>query len=420
MYMIILVGVVFAAGTAGFIAQRGFKTITEIQMWTPRFKAPIMLFIMLLLFQSIYSYLSYNNIIIVGIGLMSYLAPMFAIAISYFAISDSSEFRRTLWIYCIFALLLAASVYLSFSGNEHQLLKEVGSGLLIYDQGTILKAHAGYMRSSEIAGWHMGAAASFILILAFSSESRTTWVFSVLSIVVLLLAIGMTGRRKMIMQFFLFVALYGGLFMYFRRSISVKVMLSVCAVLAVFWVVSQTIFPSLSSTDLDLYYARGISVFGDADERFRELGIGSVEWAINRVGLFGGGIGIAAQGAGSQGVNIAGGAGEGGIGRIVVELGIPGFLLVVWLAYETIRFFGKSLSFASLEDNRDARFAIGVAAFIGANIPTYIVASQVYGDLNILIFLGFLVGFIFAVPKMIFIQQEKHKRQLEQEARYNN
>jgi len=146
MYMIILVGVVFAAGTAGFIAQRGFKTITEIQMWTPRFKAPIMLFIMLLLFQSIYSYLSYNNIIIVGIGLMSYLAPMFAIAISYFAISDSSEFRRTLWIYCIFALLLAASVYLSFSGNEHQLLKEVGSGLLIYDQGTILKAHAGYMR----------------------------------------------------------------------------------------------------------------------------------------------------------------------------------------------------------------------------------------------------------------------------------
>jgi len=104
----------------------------------------------------------------------------------------------------------------------------------------------------------------------------------------------------------------------------------------------------------------------------------------------------------------------------VVELGIPGFLLVLWLAYETIRFFGKSLSFASLEDNRDARFAIGIAAFVGANIPTYIVASQVYGDLNILIFLGFLVGFIFAVPKMMFIQQEKHKRQLEQEARYNN
>jgi len=82
-----LVSIVFVAGTAGFIAQKGFKTLTEIQMWTPRFKVPILLFIMLILFHSIYSYLSYNNIIIVGIGLMSYLAPMFAIAISLLCFS---------------------------------------------------------------------------------------------------------------------------------------------------------------------------------------------------------------------------------------------------------------------------------------------------------------------------------------------
>ncbi len=410
-YMIVLVGVVFAAGAIGFLVQKGVKTLTEIQMWTPRFKVPIMLFFMLIVFYSVYSYLAYNNVIIVGIGVMSYIAPLLAISISYFAITDSSGFRFTLSIYCLFALLLAASVYLSFNGNGHQILKEVGVGLLIYDQGTILKAHAGYMRSSEIAGWHMGAAASFMLIMAFSSEKRSTWFMAIVSIVILLIAIGMTGRRKMILQFFMFVCLYAGFYMYFRRNISVKVMLAACAVLGVIWVASQYVFPSLGGKELNMYYQRGISVFGDAGDRFRGLGIGSVKWAYDRFGLLGGGVGIAAQGTGAQGINIAGGAGEGGIGRIVAELGLPGILLVIWLVYETVRFFGKALSFAALDDGEDARFAIGIAAFIAANIPTYIVASQVYGDLNILIFLGFLVGFVFALPKIIYIQNEKSKEQ---------
>lgn len=415
-FMVVLVGAVFAAGTAGFIAQKGFRSIMEIQMWTPRFKIPVMLFMILIVFQSIYSYLNYNNIIIVGVGVMSYLAPMVAIAISYFAVSNEKDFRSVIIVYCLFSIALAATVYISFNGNQHILLKEVGSGLLIYDQGTILKAHAGFMRSSEIAGWHMGAAASFLLIMSFSSEKRSTWLWSVVLIVLLLIAIGMTGRRKMIMQFFLFAALYGGFYMYFRKSISVKVMLAACAVLFTIWGTSHFIFPSLSTTELDLYYARGLSVFGDADERFRELGLGSIKWAIDRVGLFGGGVGIAAQGTGSMGINVAGGAGEGGMGRIVVELGVPGILLVLWLLIETIKFFAKALGFVSIEDSSEARFAIGVAAFIAANIPTYIVASQVYGDLYILIFLGFLAGFIFSLPKVIFIQQEKTRKEQEMHA----
>ena len=282
------------------------------------------------------------------IGLMGYIAPLFAISISYFSIKSSVDFQRVMWLYCFVAVALALTVLLSFSGYQHPLLDEVGVGLLIYDQGTVLKAHSGFMRSSEIAGWHMGSAACFLLILSFASTKRSAVIFSVVAIVLLLIAIGLTGRRKMIMQFFVFLCLYSSFYMYFRRAISSQVLVAVVLILAVFWGISSYVFPTFAGENIDLYYARGISVFGDADDRFRELGLGSIKWAIDRVGWLGAGVGVAAQGTQGLGVSIAGGAGEGGLGKIVVELGVPGLLICAWLMWTTILFFRKTLYFCLL------------------------------------------------------------------------
>jgi len=412
-FIILIVGVVFAAGALGYFLKNGLASIFEIQFWTPEFKVPMLLFFFLLLFQSLFSYLSYGNPILTIVGIMAYFSPLLAISISYFSIHQSRSFKNILWFYCAIAIFLAFSVLLSFSGYEHILLKEIGEGLLIYDQGTVLKAHAGFMRSSEIAGWHMGAAACFLVTLSFASGRRSSTAVCSVIVLLLLIAIALTGRRKMIMQFFVFLSLYAMFYLYLRRAISTQMLAGVAFTLFIFWLVSIYVFPSLSESDLDLYYARGISVFGDADERFRELGLGSITWAINRVGWFGGGVGIASQGTGSLGVNIAGGAGEGGLGKIVVELGVPGLLICAWLAWMTFAFFRKTLRFVSQEDNFESRLAIGIVAFVVANIPTYIVASQVYGDLYVLILLGFLVGFIFALPKIMLIRSEIERRKSE-------
>ena len=412
-FIILIVGVVFAAGTFGYLLRNGFSSIFEIQFWTPEFKVPMLLFFFLVVFHSLFSYLSYANPILTVIGLMAYFSPLLAISISYFSIRKSNSFERLLWFYSTIAIMLALTVVLSFLGYEHVLLKEVGDGLLIYDQGTILRAHAGFMRSSEIAGWHMGAAACFLIVLSFSSGKRSSILFCSIAIMILLIAIALTGRRKMIMQFFIFLSLYSMFYLYFRRAMSTQILAAIALVLFSLWVISVYVFPSLSSSEIDLYYARGISVFGDANERFRELGIGSISWAINRVGWFGGGVGIASQGTGSLGVNIAGGAGEGGLGKIVAELGVPGLLICAWLAWMTFKFFIKTLHFVSKNDSFESRFAIGIVAFVTANIPTYIVASQVYGDLYVLILLGFLIGFVFALPKIMFIKKEIKRKQAE-------
>lgn len=412
-FIILIVGVVFAAGTLGHFIRNGIASIFEIQFWTPEFKVPLLLFFFLLVFQSFFSYVSYENPILTMIGLMAYFSPLLAISISYFSINKSDVFKKLLWFYSVIAVLLAITVLMSFSGYENILLNEVGEGLIIYDQGTILKAHAGFMRSSEIAGWHMGAAASFLVILSFASGKRSSAVICSMVILLLLIAITLTGRRKMIMQFFIFLSIYAMFYLYLRRALSLQMFVVAALILVSIWGISVYLFPSISSSEIDLYYARGISVFGDANERFRQLGLGSISWAINRVGWLGGGVGIAAQGTNSLGVNIAGGAGEGGLGKIVVELGVPGLIICTWLAWMTFSFFLKTLRFVSKKDNFESRFAIGIAAFILANIPTYIVASPVYGDLYVLILLGFLVGFIFALPKIMFIRKEIERKQSE-------
>ena len=44
---------------------------------------------------------------------------------------------------------------------------------------------------------------------------------------------------------------------------------------------------------------------------------------------------------------------------------------------------------------------LGLAIFLLVNLMTFSVASQVYGDLFILIVLGLCSGFLFALPKLV-------------------
>jgi hypothetical protein len=42
----------------------------------------------------------------------------------------------------------------------------------------------------------------------------------------------------------------------------------------------------------------------------------------------------------------------------------------------------------------------GLVAFLGANLLMFLVSSQVYGDLFVLFLLGWVLGFVMAVPRM--------------------
>lgn len=368
--------------------------------WSTHIAAPLNVYLFVLFLQGVHSFIRYGSVILTGLGAIFYLAPLVAIVVGYYQFHQFKVVRGFLTSFCVLALIVCLSVLASFLGVQSDLFGEVGSGLIIYDQGTILKAYSGLMRSSEIASWHMGACVCFIIILVV--DKGVTLESSIASMLVLLLlsAIILTGRRKMILQIVIFSSMYFPVLRYYQGRLSTR-FLSAAIIALIFIGVAYFFIPSFEGTEYDLYVARGVSVFGDAGERFTTLGLGSIRWAYQIHGFFGGGLGVAAQGSQHFVEGNVGGAGEGGIGKLVSELGLVSLVILAWLSIAFARHLHRCLQMVADLAPEKLLFSVGVLVFLVSNIPTFIVASQVFGDVFILLVLGLLAGSLFALPRQV-------------------
>lgn len=411
--MTVMVGVVLAACSLRIFFNQE-KTFSEpFNAWSKDITAPLNLYLIILLVQASHSLIRYGSPILTSIGSIFYLAPLVAIVVGYFHFKQFRYTQQFLLLFCIFAFVACMSVLASYFGYESAYFGEVGSGLLIYDQGTILKAYSGLMRSSEIASWHMGACVCLIIILAVDRGELTRSVFASIIILVLIAAIILTGRRKMLLQIVVFAAFYLPILRYYQGRLSVGFIPMMLASVF-FMAVAYWFLPSIAGTEYDLYIARGVSVFNDAGERFASLGLGSIQWAYNAYGFFGGGLGVAAQGSQHFVQGHMSAAGEGGIGKLVSELGVFSLLILAWLSFAFARHLHRCLKMTADLSPEKLVLVVGVLVFLVSNVPTFMVASQVFGDVFVLLILGLLTGSLFALPKQVELQiQERpnHARQ---------
>lgn len=377
------------------------KAITEpFIQWTPGITTPLLIYICIILLQGIHSLLLYGSPILTGLGAIFYIAPLIAIIVGYSQFHKAEFVRHFFVVFCVLAIIAAVSVLLSFSGVDSELLGEVGSGLIIYDQGTILKAHSGLMRSSEIASWHMAASLCFLIILTSDRRSVTSIAIVSIIMVLLLSSIILTGRRKMILQIVIFSSLYFPILRFYQGRFTILASIIVGFAVVTILALGYWLTPQFSGTEYNLYFARGTSVFGDAGERFSSLGIGSIGWAYELFGFFGGGLGVATQGSQHFVEGNVGGAGEGGLGKIVSELGLVSLIFIAWLSYAFAKHIHRCLKLISRIAPSKLVVSVGVLTFLLSNVPTFIVASQVYGDVFVLLILGMLMGALFALPKL--------------------
>jgi len=214
-------------------------------------------------------------------------------------------------------------------------------------------------------------------------------------------AIILTGRRKMLVQILVFSALYLPMLRYYQGRLKSDYFVGIVLVVVIGWFASELVFTSMTFSEFELYLRRGTSVFGDVSARFEHLGIGSINWAYQRFGIFGGGLGVAAQGAQHFGGSLSAGASEGGIGKLVSEIGLISLVVVFWLLYAIGGHINSCIKLVAHKLPNKLPVVIGVACFLSANAPTFIVASQVYGDVFILIITGLLLGFLFAIPNQV-------------------
>ena len=87
----------------------------------------------------------------------------------------------------------------------------------------------------------------------------------------------------------------------------------------------------------------------------------------------------------------------------MVELGLPGLLIVLWLLAAFIRYILRCLMLSAQQfvSPRLLILVLGSAIFLLVNVMTFSVATQAYGDIFILLMLGLVSGFIFSLPRLV-------------------
>lgn len=250
-----------------------------------------------------------------------------------------------------------------------------------------------------------------------------------LAVISLLLGLGvLTGRRKMLVEVSAFLSVYLFLVAWFQQKTAKSaILIAIVGVIAYISIVglvkpdggeshSKRLYLDSSEKYL-LYTERGKSVFGDVPERFSNLGIKPVSWAVNSYGWLGAGLGTGSQGTQytAAATSINRGAAEGGLGKITMELGVPGLLVVAWLLLSFVKYIRKLLIITAKTSLPHARIAYGLVAFLVANMAAFTVATQAFGDLFVLLLIGWSIGFLLGMPVLAqnadALRQNKNKKQ---------
>jgi hypothetical protein len=275
---------------------------------------------------------------------------------------------------------------------------------------------SGLWRTSEVAAWHLAAGACFSIVMAVSAQRRETQVpLFVLAAVFAYLTIP-TGRRKALVLVLVFTAIY--LLLFSRRASPAsreRVISSVLGGSAMAYGAYALFLITAKGDSFDLYLNRSLSAKDELLGRFQSQGIGALMRALDVSQGWGLGVGAGANlgnlklSASAQAVRRSiqslSYVSEGGGGRIVAELGLPGLVVGIVLAALILLTLRRNFRLLSLLEPRLAFLLLGLVAFGLANVVFFFSAAQVYSDPFILILLGICFGSFLTVPTLIARQQ---------------
>ncbi len=399
--LVMLSTVMMLAALVGAATRAGPIRLAHLTFGDRNGSSVISLYISLVILQGLVSLIRYGSLQVAGIGMIFYLTPIPVIWLASRYVRNEMDVRRFLSMYVVMGVGVGISIHLAVAGVDSILLEEVGEGLVIYDWIVgKLRAHSGFMRSSEVAAWHLGTTSCLLIVLAVSRKSRVMWSLVPFLVAFLLSAAVYTGRRKSLVAVAVFVIVYFALLVYYRQRTGTRV-LALAAFLGLA-IITGSLILAPDDPEADAYVTRGSSVWVDIMDRFYSMGLGSLEAGFNRAGILGLGAGSVSQGAQNfGGAMVARGAAEGGLGKVVIELGIPGLvllLLVIWYLSKSVR---RVLNVARKTYPAGLRLQLGLLALCIANVPVFIGASQVFGDPFILFILGSCFGMVFGTPRLI-------------------
>lgn len=365
------------------------------------------LFFLLLALQALNSFGRFASLQLTAIGLGSYLAPLLGLWLGFNFALVPRRVLQFLRIYLVLAAVFLVSLVLDYAGFRSELFQEVGQGVEINltQLGVMIQGYAGLWRSSEVAAWHLAAASCLLLILGVRTRRPELIAAAALLALGIMGVSTLTGRRKALTVVAGFVALYS-LLVATRGGTRGRAALFAgggLAVVLTFVLLAIGLDPSEGGGEtFTAFLQRGFTVWSDIPDRSLGL-VQAIQLAYAAGGPLGLGVGASTQGAAALGLQGGEtfGSGESGVGKVLVELGLPGVLLLAWLTWALIRLYMRILQRLPDASSSYGLLNMGLLAFVFANIPVFAVASQIYGDPFVLSLIGLSAGFVLATPAVL-------------------
>jgi hypothetical protein len=412
--MVGLVLVAFALCGMVLLDRRGRLDLPAMFWTTPQLGDWLPIFYGLLALQSVNSFLRFGDPVLTAIGATFYLAPLAGLWVGFHVGCNQQLLKQLIQVYLAFCAVFAFTVFLDFIEIPNPLFEEVGQGILITLEGYSAQGASGLWRTSEIASWHLAAGACLSASLALSSRESTSQIGYLLLTVGFTFISIFTGRRKAVALVLVFAAVY--MLMFSRRANAAsreRVIMSIIGVIGLAYgsyvmFVNNSLGPNFPG-----FLQRTLTISEDVGKRFEGQGIGGTFSGLQVSQGFGLGVGAGTQtgnlalNAQRQSIQGLSYASEGGAGRIVVEMGLPGLIVMGTMAFLVALMLWKNFRLLKLLPPPTAALLMGLVAFPIANLGIFSSAGQLYNDPFVLIMMAICLGSFFAVPSLVALHQQQ-------------
>lgn len=326
-----------------------------------------------------------------AVSLFTYLVPLVAAAFGYAWLQREEDMHRFFRVYAAItsvALLGTAAEYLRVSSSLLGMVAAQGD-YIRHLPGIQIRMLSGFYRSPDIMAWHAATltAIGVAMALRYGTGRRmvlwggvATWGF---------LNCMLAGRRKAIYFVVVFFAVF--LWRYARRVRSAQVFALFVVLVLLYGVVRQ-----IASGGETSVYARG--ALASSEEIARRLEGGALE-TFRQVGFMGAGLGAATQGVHHLVSVERLGWQEGGLGKIAVEIGLPGILILIIIAYIVTDLLFRLVRIGDVEGSSQF-IRVMLFGLLAANAVSFMASAQAYSDAVLALMTGFLVGCLFATAAL--------------------
>jgi hypothetical protein len=322
----------------------------------------------------------------------TYVAPLVAILFGYTWLQREEMLYRFWAWYSVLTSVALIGTVLEHLRVRWAVLGMVGyeGDILRYMPGIQIRLLSGFYRSPDIMAWHAATLAVIGISMALRQgldkgallwSAAAGWGFFNCMI---------AGRRKAIYYVLVFVAVF--LWRYLRR-VRAGQLFAMVGVAIVMWLVVRNI---ALGDQTSVYAETAIASSGEIAGRLE----GGVMETFRQFGYLGAGLGTATQGVrhllGSD-LNI--GWQEGGLGKLAMEVGLPGMIALLAIAATLTRLLLLLTRLPDVEGSSQFIRAM-LFALVAANAANFIASAQAYSDAILALLTGFFVGCLFATAAL--------------------